>query len=117
MKKNKPQETNNHPTQITITNKFDALRHAKGKGNTKHERKDSAQPPIFVSGITNKQRLTATSEQVVNRLNYALKITYSDTIKVITNKVEYHKTIIDIIKRKTFNSTHTNLNNNVRAEW
>jgi hypothetical protein len=31
--------------------------------------------------------------------------------------VEYHKTIIGIIKRKTFNSTHTNLNNNMGAQW
>jgi hypothetical protein len=70
MKKNKLQETNNHPPQITITNNFEALRHAEIEGDTKPERKDPAPPPIFVPGITNLQRLTATIEQVVNRLNY-----------------------------------------------
>jgi hypothetical protein len=53
--KNKHQETNNHPTQLTITNKFEALRHAETEGNTKHERKDPAPPLIFVPGITNMQ--------------------------------------------------------------
>jgi hypothetical protein len=94
MKKNRLQETNNHPPQITITNKFEALRHAETEGNIKHERKDTAPPPIFVPGITNIQRLTATIEQVVNRLNYTLKIINSDTIKIMTNKLEYHKAII-----------------------
>jgi hypothetical protein len=50
MKKNKLQETNSDPTQITINIKFEALRHAETKGNTKHERKDPASP-IFVPGI------------------------------------------------------------------
>jgi hypothetical protein len=81
-KKNKPQETNNRPHQITITNKFEALRHAETEGNTKHERKDPAPPPIFVPGITNIRRLTATTEHVVNGLNYILNI-INDTI--ITN--------------------------------
>jgi hypothetical protein len=65
MKKNKLQGRNNHPPQITITNKFEALRHADTEGNIKHERKDPALPsPIFVPGITNMQQLTATIEQV-----------------------------------------------------
>jgi hypothetical protein len=64
MKNNKPQESNNHPTQITITNKFEALRHAETMGNTKHERKDLVPPPIFVPRITNMQQLTATIEPV-----------------------------------------------------
>jgi hypothetical protein len=34
MKKNKPQETNNHQSQITVTNKFEALRQAETEGNT-----------------------------------------------------------------------------------
>jgi hypothetical protein len=51
MKKNKQQEPNNHPTQIT-------LRHAETKGNTTHDRKDPAPPSIFVPEITNMQRLT-----------------------------------------------------------
>jgi hypothetical protein len=46
------------------------------------------------------QRLTATIEQVVNRLNYSLKIINNDTIKIITNKLEYHKEIKDILKDK-----------------
>jgi hypothetical protein len=100
MKKNKPQETNNHPPQITSTNKFVALRRAETEGNTKHERKDPAPPPIFVPGFTNIQRLTARIEQVDNRLNYTLKIINNNTIKTITNKLKYHKTIIDIIKEK-----------------
>jgi hypothetical protein len=49
------------------------MRHAETEGNTKHERKDPAPPQMFVAGITNLQRLTATIEQVVNRLNYTLK--------------------------------------------
>jgi hypothetical protein len=52
MKKNKQQETNNHPTQITITNQLEALRQAETEGNTKHERKDPAPPPMFDPGIT-----------------------------------------------------------------
>jgi hypothetical protein len=85
MKKNKLQETNSHPPQLTINNKFEALQHAETEGNTKHERKDPAPPPIFVPGITNMQRLTATIEQVVKRVNYTLKIINNDTIKIITN--------------------------------
>jgi hypothetical protein len=73
MKKNKLQETNDHPTQITITNMFETLRYAETEGDTIHESKDPAPPPIFVPGITNMQRLTATIEQVINRLNYTLK--------------------------------------------
>jgi hypothetical protein len=46
------------------------------------------------------QRLTATVEQVVNRLNYTLKIINNGTITVITNEVEYHKTVINILKEK-----------------
>jgi hypothetical protein len=46
------------------------------------------------------QRLTATIEQIANRLNYTLKIINNDTIKIITNKLEYHNTIIDILKEK-----------------
>jgi hypothetical protein len=42
------------------------------------------------------QRLIATIEQVINSLNYTLKIVNNDTIKIVTNKLEYHKTIIDI---------------------
>jgi hypothetical protein len=67
MKKNKPQERNNRPTQITITNKSEVLRQAETEGNTKHEREDAAPLPIPAPGITNMQRLTATMEQVVNR--------------------------------------------------
>jgi hypothetical protein len=89
MKKNKPQEY--HPTQITITNIFEALRYAETKGNIKHERKDPASPSIFVLGITNLQRPTATIQQAGNILNYTLKIINDDTIMIITNKLEYHK--------------------------
>jgi hypothetical protein len=60
MKKNKLQETNDHPPQITINNKFEALQHAETEGDTKHESKAPAPPPIFVPEITNMQRLTAT---------------------------------------------------------
>jgi hypothetical protein len=66
MKKKKLLETNNYPPQITITNMFEALRHEETEGNTKHERKDPAPPPVFVPGITNMQRLTSTIEQIVN---------------------------------------------------
>jgi hypothetical protein len=56
-------------------------------------------------------------QQVVNRLNYALKIINRDTTKIVTNKMEYHKAIIHILrKKKKMNSTHPNLGN-VRAEW
>jgi hypothetical protein len=34
LKKNEPQETNNHPTRLMITNKFDALQHAETEGST-----------------------------------------------------------------------------------
>jgi hypothetical protein len=44
------------------------------------------------------QRLTAAMERVVNRLNYTLKIINNDTMKKITNKLKYHKTITDILK-------------------
>jgi hypothetical protein len=46
------------------------------------------------------QRLTATIEHVVNRLDYTLKIIHNDTIKIITNKLEYHKRITEILKDK-----------------
>jgi hypothetical protein len=88
MKKNKPQIANYHPSQITITNKFEGLRQTETEGNTKHERKDPAPPPMFVPGIINKQRLTAATEQVVNRLNYTLKLINSGKIKVTANKLE-----------------------------
>jgi 50S ribosomal subunit-associated GTPase HflX len=117
LKRNELQETNNHPTQLTITNKFDALGHAETEGNTEHKTKDQAPPPIFVSRITNMQRLTATIEQAVYRSNYTLNIINNDAMKIITNKSEYHKTIIDILKEEKVNSTHTNLGNNVRTEW
>jgi hypothetical protein len=68
MKKNKLQETNDHPPQITITNKFEVQRQAVNEGDTKHERNDPAPPPIFVPENTNMQRLKATIEQVLNRL-------------------------------------------------
>jgi hypothetical protein len=73
-----------------IANNFKALRHIETDGNTKHARKDPAPPPLFVPGITNMQRLTATIEEVVNRLNYTLKIINNDTIKIKTNRLEYH---------------------------
>jgi hypothetical protein len=76
---------NNHPPQIQMTKKLEALRQAETKSNTKHEKKDLASPPIFAPGMTNMQRLTATTEQVVNRLNYTLKIINDDIIKIITN--------------------------------
>jgi hypothetical protein len=69
IKKNKLKARNNHPTQIMITNNFEGLRQAETEGNAKHGRKDPAPPPRFVAGIINMQRLTATTEQVVNRLN------------------------------------------------
>jgi hypothetical protein len=43
---------------------------------------------MFVAGIANLQQLTATPEQVVNRLTYTLKIINNDTINIITNKQE-----------------------------
>jgi hypothetical protein len=47
------------------------------------------------------QRLTATIERVVNRLNYIFKIIKNGTIKIMTNKSDYHKIIIDMLKDKT----------------
>jgi hypothetical protein len=46
---------------------------------------------MFVPRITNMQRLPATIEQVVNRLNYTLKIINNDKIKIMTTKSDYHK--------------------------
>jgi predicted transcriptional regulator len=63
------------------------------------------------------QRLAAKIEQVVNRLNYTFKIINNDTIKIILNKLEYHKAIIDIIKEKKVKFHNTNLGNNMRTEW
>jgi hypothetical protein len=79
--------------------------------------KDLAPPPIFVPVMTNMPRLTATTEKVVNRLNYTLKIINNDAIKIITNRLDCHKVIIDILKRKELSSTHTNLGNNALTEW
>jgi hypothetical protein len=64
-KRTRLQNTNSHPTQLTTTNKFEALRHADTEGNARHEREDPAPTPIFVPPITNMQWLTATTEQVV----------------------------------------------------
>jgi hypothetical protein len=47
------------------------------------------------------QQLTATIEQVINRLNYTLKI-INNTMNITTNKLKYHKAIIDILKEKKF---------------
>jgi hypothetical protein len=58
---------------------------AETEGNTRHKRKDAAPPPRFVAGITSLQRLTATTEQVVNRLDYTLKIINNDAVKIIAN--------------------------------
>jgi hypothetical protein len=41
------------------------VRHAETEGNTRRERKDSAPPAIFIPRITNMQRLTVTTEHVV----------------------------------------------------
>jgi hypothetical protein len=42
MNRNKPQETNNHPTELTTSNKFEPLRHAETEGDTRRERQDPA---------------------------------------------------------------------------
>jgi putative alpha-1,2-mannosidase len=68
--KNYLQETNNHPTHVAICNKSEARRHRETEGNAKHERKDPASLQIFFPRVRNMQRLTATVEQAVNRLNY-----------------------------------------------
>jgi hypothetical protein len=87
-KKIKPQETSNK-TKIITTNGFESLQHVEMKGNTRLERKDPAPPPpIFVPTIINMQRLTAAIEQVVNRLNYTLKIINNDELKVMASKLE-----------------------------
>jgi hypothetical protein len=85
MKKNKPQNINNHSIQLRTTNKCESLRQAGTEGNARHEGEDPTAPPIFVAGITNLQRLTAITEQVVNMLNYTLKRIISDTIKIKAN--------------------------------
>jgi hypothetical protein len=114
-KKNKPQGTNNSTTQIITTNKSEPLRHAETEGNVWHEREDPAPTPMFVPGITHMQRLATTTEQVINGSNWALKIINSDTIKITTNKLEYHKTITGTLKK--LSSTTNNLGNNVRTDW
>jgi hypothetical protein len=69
---------------------------------------------MFVPRITNMLRLTATIEQVVNRLNYTSKIN-NDTIKIMTTGLSQNN--IDMLKdKKKISSTHTNLGNNVLTE-
>jgi hypothetical protein len=46
----------NNPRQITTTNDFEPLRQAGIKGNSRHETKEPAVPPIFVPGTTVMQR-------------------------------------------------------------
>jgi hypothetical protein len=46
------------------------------------------------------QRLTATIEQVDNRLNYTLKIINKYAIKIMIIKLEHQKIILDITKDK-----------------
>jgi hypothetical protein len=74
IRKNKTQETNNHSTQLTITNRFKVLRDAETEGSSKQKRPfflvyycPPAPTPIFIPEATNMQRLTATIEQAVNR--------------------------------------------------
>jgi hypothetical protein len=67
------------------------LRQAETDGNTKNERKVSALPAIFAPGITNMRRLTATIEQVVNRLNYTIKMISNNTIKIIKTNWKIRK--------------------------
>jgi hypothetical protein len=69
MEKNKLQDTNNHPVQLTTTNKIEPLRHTETEGNNRRERQDSASPLIFVPGIRNRKGLTALIEQIVNSFN------------------------------------------------
>jgi hypothetical protein len=78
IKKKTPQGTNNGSTQIITTNKCETLRHAETEGNSRHERKEPAPPPILVPRITHMQRLIATVEQVISRSNYTLKIINND---------------------------------------
>jgi hypothetical protein len=80
---NKSKETSNSPMQLAATNRCEALRHAETEGSGRHEIKDPAPPPMFVPRNTNMQRLAATTEQVINRLNYTLKIINNDTIKIL----------------------------------
>jgi hypothetical protein len=63
----------NTQIRITTTNKYKPLRHIKTEGNSRHERKGPAPPPIFVSGITYTSDLTVTVEQVINRPEYNWK--------------------------------------------
>jgi hypothetical protein len=100
VKKNELQETSNNPTHVTATNSSEALRHAENEGNTRHERTDPAPPSVFVSRTTSMQRLTATVEQVDNRLNYTLKITDTNTTEILTAKLDCHKIILDTLKEK-----------------
>jgi hypothetical protein len=85
LKKNEPQGTDNSSTQKTSANNYEPLHQAETEGETEHEGKDPAPPPIFIPGITYVQRITATIEQVINRSDYTLKIINSDTMKIITN--------------------------------
>jgi transketolase N-terminal domain/subunit len=62
------------------------------------------------------QQLTGMFERVVNRFNYTLNI-INDTIMIVTNELQYHKAVRDILKEKKLHSTHNNFGNNVSTEW
>jgi hypothetical protein len=82
---------------------------------TEGERKGPAPPPMFGPRITNMQRRTATIEQVVNRLNYILKIINNDKIKIMTTKLDYHKIILDIMTKKSVTHTPTSATTCLRS--
>jgi hypothetical protein len=46
------------------------------------------------------QRLTATIEQVVDRVIYTLELINSDTIKIPATKLDYHKIIMNMLKKE-----------------
>lgn len=66
--RDKLQGADNHPAQVTVTNKCELLRRAETESNNKHERKEPAPTSTYVAGITGLKRLTATCEQVLDRL-------------------------------------------------
>lgn len=89
-------------TQVRTMNRYEPLQNTEAQDNNNKEKQtnDPKPPPIFIPRILDVKRLTALIEETVNRKDYTLKIDNKDTIKIITTKLEHHKSVYNMLKDK-----------------
>jgi hypothetical protein len=98
-KRNKTQ-MNTSPEILTQSNRYTILTNEENTSNDNNlqKQKDPAPPPMFIPGIKNMQPLIIIIEGIARGKNYTVKVVSSDTIKIQTIELEYHKAVIDILK-------------------